>query len=223
MNVELMSEFLLWAMAFIFSATCHEAAHALVAKLGGDPTAYYGGQVTLDPTPHIKRSPFGMVVVPLISFFMFGWMIGWASAPYDPRWARRYPHRAALMSLAGPAANFVLLLLCLIVLRIGLSTDLFIRDDQSLFLTGQGTAWATIARLFSIAFTLNLILGVFNLIPLPPLDGAQGILIFFKERHADVIQEKLQLLGMFGLIIAWLIFNRIAGPVIVGGWFLVYW
>ena len=65
-------------MVFLFSTTCHEASHALVAKLGGDSTAALGGQVSLNPIPHIRRSPFGMVVFPLLSFFLSGGgMIGW--------------------------------------------------------------------------------------------------------------------------------------------------
>jgi len=71
-------------VVFLFSTTCHEASHALVAKLGGDSTAALGGQVSLNPIPHIRRSLFGMVVFPIASFLLSGGMIGWASAPYDP-------------------------------------------------------------------------------------------------------------------------------------------
>ena len=63
---------LVWYVAFLFSLTVHEAAHALVALKLGDPTAYEGGQVTLNPLPHIKREPFGTVVVPLLSFGLAG-------------------------------------------------------------------------------------------------------------------------------------------------------
>jgi hypothetical protein len=95
-----------WFLVFIFSTSWHEAAHAWVAHKLGDSTAYEGGQVSLDPTPHIRREPIGMVVVPIISYLIGGWMIGWASAPYDPRWANQYPRRAALMALAGPARTW---------------------------------------------------------------------------------------------------------------------
>ena len=93
-----------WYVAFLFSTTCHEAAHALVAKIGGDDTAAQGGQVSLNPIPHIRRSPFGMVVIPIVSFALGGWMIGWANAPYDPNWQRQYPRRSAWMALAGVKA-----------------------------------------------------------------------------------------------------------------------
>src|SRR5215470_18953062 len=99
----------IWYVAFLFSTTCHEASHALVAKLGGDDTAARGGQVTLNPMPHIRREPWGMVVIPILSFVLAQRMIGWASAPFNPDWERRYPRRAAWMALAGPAANFTLM------------------------------------------------------------------------------------------------------------------
>src|SRR6201997_3032744 len=96
----------IWYIVFLFSTTCHEGAHALAAKVGGDMTAFEGGQVSLNPIPHIRREPFGMVVMPLLGISLGGALIGWASAPYDPHWAMRHPKRAAWMSLAGPAANF---------------------------------------------------------------------------------------------------------------------
>lgn len=66
----------IWYIVFLFSTTCHEGAHALAAKIGGDPTAFHGGQVTLNPLPHIKREPFGTVVVPILSYLLAHWMIG---------------------------------------------------------------------------------------------------------------------------------------------------
>ena len=82
-------------IVFLFSTTCHEASHALVAKWGGDSTAALNGQVTLNPIPHIRREPWGMVVIPILAFLFMRRMIGWASAPFDPAWERRYPKRAA--------------------------------------------------------------------------------------------------------------------------------
>ena len=108
-----------WYVAFLFSTTCHEAAHALVAKLGGDDTAARGGQVSLNPLPHIQREPWGMVLIPILSFIFTRGMIGWASAPFNPEWERRHPRRAALMALAGPAANYTLMLLAVVGLRTG--------------------------------------------------------------------------------------------------------
>ena len=85
----------LWYVVFLLSVTCHEAGHAWAARLGGDDTAYLGGQVSLNPLPHIQREVWGTVLVPLISYLWVGWMMGWASAPYDPAWEERHPRRAA--------------------------------------------------------------------------------------------------------------------------------
>ena len=174
---ELTPEFLLgfiWYVAFLFSTTCHEAAHAFVAKQGGDETAAQGGQVSLNPIPHIRREPFGMVLIPLLSYFINQSMIGWASAPFDPAWERRHPRRAGWMALAGPAANFSLMLLAVIGLRLGMYAGWLGWDPA----TGRpGIALVTLL----VFFSLNLLLGTFNLLPVPPLDGSTGIMIFMSE------------------------------------------
>src|SRR5271154_3814671 len=150
-------------VVFLFSTTCHEAAHALVAKLGGDNTAALGGQVSLNPIPHIRRSPYGMVVFPLISFFLLsGSMIGFASAPYDPDWERRHPHRSAWMALAGPATNFILMLIAVLAIHVANGLN-FVEPSGFLAMT------------LSFLFSLNLLLGIFNLLPAPPLDGSTAI------------------------------------------------
>jgi Zn-dependent protease len=191
-------------VVFLFSTTCHEAAHALVAKLGGDTTAALGGQVSLNPIPHIRRSPFGMVVIPIISFLFSGGMIGWASAPYDPLWERRHPRRAAWMALAGPAANFSLMLLATLAIRGGRAFQLFHRDPQS----GSPTLLFTV---LTTTFLMNLLLGSFNLLPVPPLDGSTGIMLLMSEdraqRYLDWIRGNN--FGMAGLLIGLLVFRQI--------------
>ena len=107
MDAQTLALFPVWYAAFLLSLTCHEAGHAWVARRGGDDTAYLSGQVSLNPWPHIRREPIGTILVPLVTYFTgtSRWMMGWASAPYDPRWEDRHPRRAAAMSAAGPAAN----------------------------------------------------------------------------------------------------------------------
>lgn len=196
-------DFLIWASVFIFSATCHEAAHALVAKLGGDDTAYAAGQVTLNPVPHIQREPVGMIVIPAISFFLSGSMIGWASAPYNPNWAARYPRRSALMALAGPAANLVLFVFGIIALHL---TFAFAGP------LGSGLV-EFLSKLSFIFASLNLLLCIFNLIPVPPLDGAEIILLFFPESRAEEIRTKLRSAGMVAFLIVFFIFPKIYYPI----------
>ena len=190
-------------VVFLFSTTCHEAAHALAAKRGGDSTAALGGQITLNPVPHIRREPFGMVVVPLLSFFFSGGMIGWASAPYDPLWERRHPKRSAWMALAGPAANYSLMLLAAFALRAGRAMDLFHRqpDGNYSFLF---TALITM-------FMMNLLLGTFNLLPVPPLDGSTAIMLFMSESGAQKYLDWLRgnSFAIAGLLVGLVVFRQI--------------
>jgi Zn-dependent protease len=193
----------IYYMVFLFSTTCHEAAHALVAKLGGDNTAELGGQVSLNPIPHIRRSPYGMVVFPLLSFFLLnGGMIGFASAPYDPYWARRHPHRSALMALAGPTTNFLLMLLGAFGLRAGIAFHL---------IEPRGFA----AQLMFAVFSLNLLLGVFNLLPVPPLDGSSVIMLLMTEDRARGYLDWIRTgtFAMPGILVALILFRYIFPPV----------
>ena len=199
----------IYYLVFLFSTTCHEAAHAFAAKLGGDNTAALGGQVSLNPIPHIRRSPYGMVVFPLVSFFLLkGGMIGFASAPYDPNWASRHPHRAALMALAGPATNFSLMLLGAVGLRVGLSLHLLQPDP----VTGHNS-FASV--LLFVIFSLNLLLGVFNLIPVPPLDGSSVIMLLMGESQARSYLNWIRggTFAMPGILVSIIIFNYIFPPI----------
>lgn len=215
MNSQLLFHGVIWYIAFLFSTTCHEGAHALAAKLGGDPTAFHGGQVTLNPIPHIRREPLGMVIVPIVSFIYAHWMMGWASAPYDPDWQRRYPRRAAWMALAGPGANFSLMLLAAIAIRAGIAARFF-RMPQSASFThiteaaGPGTA-ELIGTFLSVLFVLNLVLGTFNLLPVPPLDGHTGITLLMGQETALRFLDwsRSAGLGVAGLLLAWVLYDKV--------------
>lgn len=208
-----------WYTIFLLSTILHEAAHALAAAKFGDRTAYHHGLITIDPLPHIKRSPFGMLVIPAISFITAGWMIGWASTPYDPSWAQYHRKKAALMSLAGPAANLLLVLIAAILIRLGLSNGFFYAPESVTF--SQVTASAqqglpnAASVLLSILFSLNLILLVFNLIPLPPLDGSNVLSFFLSDKTAQRYTSLLYhpTYRIMGLIIAWQIFGSLFNPV----------
>lgn len=190
---------------FLFSTTCHEAAHAFAAKKGGDLTAFYGGQVSLNPIPHIRREPFGMILVPLLCFAAGSPMIGWASAPYDPLWARRYPRRAALMSLAGPMANFALVLIAALFLNLGAVSGLF-----------GSEAGAGVVKLLGTLFTLNILLCIFNLIPIPPLDGFTALALFLPENAALKLFDlgfQIRRFSFLALLLGWQYFGAILTPI----------
>lgn len=202
---------LMWYVVFLLSTVCHEAAHAWAAMRGGDKTAYHSGQVSLSPFPHMQREPFGMLIIPWASYFMNGWMMGWASAPYDPLWARRYPKRAAWMSLAGPVANFTLAIIAGLAIRFGASAGLFTQGN-TLFSDSSDA----ILNLLGIMFFLNILLGTFNMLPLPPLDGFTAIGILLPESLAYKLEEFRQTAGMFqlvGLIVAWQVAGYFFNPI----------
>lgn len=177
-----LTEGLMWYFVFLYSTVCHEAGHAWSAWKLGDSTAYEGGQVSLDPIPHVKREPFGMVVIPILSYLLGGWMMGWASAPLDPEWVERNPRPSVWVSLAGPAANLVLLLASVLCIHLGLHFGVFeppnvMSSTHVVDATRQGL-WDLAAAVVSIVFSLNLLLFFFNLLPLPPLDGSNLPFLF---------------------------------------------
>lgn len=188
-------------VVLLISLTFHEAAHAFVALKGGDQTAYRGGQVTLNPVPHIRREPFGMVILPLILLVATGgrYCIGFASTPIDPYWAHRHPKKAALMSAAGPLSNFLLAAVAFAVLAL---------------LPEGGAATDTVHRIALVFLFLNVLLGMFNLFPLPPLDGA-GIVegLVPKSRGFIGMLRSQQMFGLMGLIVVILLMREIFPPV----------
>ena len=216
-----------WFLVFIFSTTLHEASHAWAANLLGDSTAYREGQITLNPWPHVRREPLGMVVIPILSFAFYGWMIGWASAPYDPAWAHRQPKRAALMALAGPAANLGLVLLAAVGIRLGVGLGLLEPPrflDFTRMVAGAGDSGEGLAMVLSLVFSLNLLLFTFNLLPLPPLDGFGGIQLAMSDDLARSFQNLLRqpMIGLMGIVIAWQVFGDVFRPVQAAAVALLY-
>src|SRR5262245_8906890 len=163
-------EFLVWFVVFLFTLTVHEACHGLVAWLGGDSTAYHGGQVSLNPWPHIRREPIGTLAVPLMTFVASGWMMGWASTPFDPEWGRRYPRRQAAMSAAGPAGNLIIAGVSFAILKALLASGIFVPPPHINFSrlvepasgTPEGSVLYPLAFLLSVALNLNVLLFLFN-------------------------------------------------------------
>ncbi|MEZ6038342.1 MAG: site-2 protease family protein [Planctomycetota bacterium] len=180
-------------VTLIISLTVHEAAHALFAFLGGDRTAYRGGQMTLNPAPHMRREPFGMLILPAVSLVVSQgtYCFGYAHAPIDPYWAARHPKRAALMSLAGPLANVLLAAIAFAVL-------------YAIGRPSSGTEEA-VKRIADAFLFLNLLLAVFNILPLPPLDGAgvvQGLV-----PKSQRLYDSLMRIPYSGIVIFVLLIN----------------
>ncbi len=221
----MIADLLIWYLVFVFSTTCHEAAHAWVAYRYGDLTAYSGGHVSLDPWPHIRRSPFGMVIIPLVSFLLNEgqWMIGWASVPVDPHWASRHRGRAAVMSFAGPLANLLLALVAFVTMVVLLNAGILERGYGSIanIVTLPDGAdlrspLGAAARFLSVMLGLNLILGIFNLIPLPPLDGAAVLEGGAPRLTGGLYARMREIPGVefLGMLAAWQISPYVLSPVL---------
>ena len=206
----------LWFLAFLFSTTVHEAMHALAAWRGGDPTAYHGGQVSLSPIPHIRREPIGMLVVPLLTALSQGWAIGWASTPYDPRWAARYPKRSALMAAAGPAGNLLIAFVALVLIKVGLATGLFVAPIGSASSTSSPRRTRrsfTGGNSFDLPDAQRPALRVQPDSAAPARWRHRHRSVHPGQRHLEAARaESPPMFQLAGLLIAWQIFPSIVGP-----------
>lgn len=213
-DIDLVAVLVLYVV-LVVSLVCHEAAHALFAKLGGDLTAYMGGQVTLNPIPHMRREPFGTIILPLGMLLLSGgaWCLGFASTPIDPLWAHRHPRRAALMSAAGPLTNFALMGLAFAVLyimaqndvvRVSYSSRSLLEFVQPMDGSKTGALYAS-AMILNTFMALNLLLGILNLYPLPPLDGAGVVEGLFPKTQGFYSMIRSQpMLVILGVVVIWM-------------------
>jgi len=157
---------------FLFSLVFHEYAHALVAHRLGDRMAAWSGRLTLDPRPHLD--PVGSIFMPMAGMALgwatggFGFIFGWAKpVPVNPNDLRNAARDMALIAVAGPMANLLLLGVCAFIIR-GLVT-LNIGPDHAL---------GVVLEMAAFGIYINGLLALFNLIPLPPLDGSKILALF---------------------------------------------
>ena len=181
----------LYMVVFLFSLSLHEAAHAWTAEKFGDPTGRYLGRITLNPLPHIDV--FGTLIFPAVGFFTGMAMFGWAKpVPWNPRHVKDRRKADIWISAAGPISNLLALIGFVILLKV---------FHVYLFSGGQirGTSVEPLYRMCEIGAQLNITLAVFNLIPIPPLDGS-WILPHFLPYNLARGYEQLRPYGFFILI-----------------------
>ena len=196
-------------VVLILAFSIHECAHAWTANRLGDPTARMLGRVTLNPLKHLD--PLGSVIFPLIGLFYGGMLFGWAKpTPVTARNFKNYKRDDILVSLAGPASNLlsatVALILLLILKHASAGGALAIGTAVLLTQHVPGVSTENLPQLFPIALflyyviLLNLLLFVFNLIPIPPLDGSR-ILRHFLPPSALEVYDRIPMFGMFIVMI----------------------
>jgi len=185
-------DFFLYMIVFLFSLSLHEAAHAWTAERFGDSTGRYLGRVTLNPLAHID--PLGTLLFPALAFFTNAPMFGWAKpVPWDPRNVKDRRKADIWISAAGPISNVILLLIFIVLHKI---FRIYLLSGSDLL----GSSVVPLFRMCEIGVSLNVILAVFNMLPIPPLDGS-WILPYFLPRSLARGYEQLRPYGFLILLI----------------------
>ncbi len=193
MNVDLVT-IVFQVVVFLFAISVHESAHAWTANHYGDPTARMLGRITLNPIHHID--PIGTVILPLIAVAYHLPMIGWAKpTPVNPRnFGHDYVKADIMTSVAGPVSNLLVATFSVLVLAIIIHTRGIL-----------GSSAKPLYDLFVAALEINVLLAVFNMIPIPPLDGSHVIRHFLSGSVLAVYDR----IGVFGLLIFFVIGGNI--------------
>ena len=203
-GLNLIQELVVLALPVLFAITVHEAAHGMLARRLGDPTAMMLGRVTLNPLKHID--PIGTVLVPAITFVLTHFLFGWAKpVPVDWRNLRNPRRDMVLVALAGPGANLFMALLWSIAIQAGI----LLQDVSS---------WIALPLIYmgSAGVLINSILMALNLLPVLPLDGGRVVAGLLPPRQAQAF-SRLEPYGLFvvlGLLVTGLL-GRILWPVVV--------
>jgi Zn-dependent protease len=211
LNANLVGEFVLNMVAFLFSASVHESAHAWTSSYYGDDLARSQGRISLNPLVHID--PIGTLLFPAIAFFTHVPLIGWAkSTPVNPLAWRNKRVANFWVSAAGVICNFIMAILAGVAIRLLYSFKVIGLGPEGLVPTMTDSLIAIGAvSLLQTFFTLNIVLGVFNLLPIPPLDGS-GILSSILPSSFEEGMAQLQQFGYLLLFIA--VFTGVIGKLL---------
>jgi len=210
-ELNLISTLFVFVIPVIFAVTVHEVAHGWVASRFGDQTAKSMGRLTLNPLKHID--PVGTIVVPAIMYFTSGFIFGWAK-PVPVDWRNLgHPRRdMAIVALAGPAANLLMLLFWAMSAKV-----IMLLGDDSNYLT------QLLFIMCSIGITINIVLMILNLFPILPLDGGR-VLTAMLPRDLAISFSRLEPYGLIILVVLLLsgILWKILLPLIGGTQSLIY-
>ena len=196
-------EILYQMIAFLFAISVHESAHAWTASRCGDPTARMLGRVSLNPIRHID--PIGTIVLPLVAAISGIPLLGWAKpTPVNPRNFRNPMLDDILTSVAGPVSNFIVATGALLLLG-GISLSSASGHTLVMGLVGgdngasSDSALAPVGVLLFELMFINIVLAVFNLIPVPPLDGSH-VLRHFLSEPVRLVYDRIGIFGLLALV-----------------------
>jgi len=181
----------------IFSVIIHEFSHGAMALAFGDRTAQYEGRLTLNPMKHIDW--FGSIILPFLLFISHaGFMIGWAKpVPYNPYNLRNPKIGEPMVALAGPLSNIIVAVIFGLIIR---------------FVLVLNPSLISLVTVFSYVVIINISLAIFNLVPIPPLDGSKILFSMFPNRFA--FSEAWSRYGIFVIILFLTFISRIISPII---------
>ena len=204
MELTLIQKIAIWALPLIFAITLHEVAHGYMALLFGDHTAKLSRRLSLNPIKHID--PLGTVIIPLFMLLISNFIFGWAKpVPVDPRNLHHPRRDMAFIALAGPLANFIMALFWGLIAKLGLWAEL------------AGGQWFGVPLIYmgGAGIMINIVIGVLNLVPLPPLDGGKLLSSLLPPRAAYYLSfiEPYSFFILILLIFSGLLINVIA-PII---------
>ena len=186
-------------LILLFSVVIHEVSHGFTALCFGDKTAQYEGRLTLNPFKHLDW--FGSVILPLSLYLLnAGFMIGWAKpVPYNPYNLKHRNIAEPLVALAGPASNILVAVIFGIIIRV---------------MTYFGYINSPLILIFSFVALVNISLAIFNLIPIPPLDGSKILFAFLPARARFKFQAVSDRFGYFIIIAVVIFLPNFISPII---------